>query len=154
VIRVAAGTVLAVAAVILGASCGSSRAQRPATTTTTSPKVALVSSVARQVALARSSSSVFSIFPAEPGAKACRIPEGGLSPRLLGGVCVTSIRYGHTHEPDVIVSFTEKWPYTPCPRGVFCADSAWKHHTWRVSETGPSIAVTDETGSIAPQYYY
>ena len=159
--RVLAGTAVAIAGVILAAGCGSSRTAATTTTTATNAGVSLASSRAQQIALARSSDYLFSIFPAKPGEKRCEIPGGGMRTTPLRGVCATSIRRAQTHEPELIISFTEKWATPPCRSGMECILHRTFHHTWRVLETEPivtqgarlHIAATQQSGSTAPQYY-
>jgi len=161
--RVLAGSILVIAAAVLVAGCGSSRTVTVTTTsTTTSSGVTLSSPRVQQIALARASSDLFSIFPARPGTKNCTIPDGG--PRgttPLRATCTTRIRHADTHEPELLVSFTETWGPPPCPPGAFCPLLTTQHHTWTVVETEPQvtatahlrIAATRESGSTAPQFY-
>lgn len=158
--RVLAGTIVAIAGVILAAGCGSSHTAAPPTTTTTAG-LSLTSPRVQQIALARNSSDLFSIFPAKPGVKPCAIPAGGVRFRPLHGYCRTSIRVGRTIEPRRVVSFTEVWSWPPCKDGRFCAIQRPSQHTWRVIEVEPMvpegaglrIAATWQGGSTAPQYY-
>ncbi|HLX33320.1 MAG TPA: hypothetical protein VKR79_11240 [Gaiellaceae bacterium] len=114
-----------------------------------------------QIALARASNRLFAIFPAQPGEKRCGIPEGGVHFRPLPGTCTTSIHAAATHEPALLVTFTEKWQFPPCPRGEYCAFSRTAHHTWQVIEGEPivtatarlRIVATRQSGATAPQYY-
>jgi hypothetical protein len=144
-------------AIVLIAGCGSSRT---ATTTTTSG-VSLASSRAQQIALARSSNDLFSIFPERSATKPCGIPEGGVHFKPLRGTCRTSIRVAATHEPALLVAFTETWPVPTCPPGAFCPVMPVPKHTWTVVEGEPvvttgshlRILATRQSGTIAPQYY-
>jgi hypothetical protein len=157
--RVAAGMIVVIAGMVLAAGCGSSG---KAPTTTTSSGVSLASSRAQQIALARASNDLFSIFPAHPGTRSCEIPEGGVHFKPLTGTCFTRIRPGKTHEPTLLVSFTEYWSLgPPCRAGEACALIRSYRHTWRVIEAEPMvteaarlrIAATQQRGSTAPQYY-
>ncbi len=161
--RAPAGIVLATAGVLVSAGCGSSHTAAPTTapTTTTSSPVTLASPQAQQVALARRSDGLFSIFPARPGTKRCTIPGGGLRTTPLRGTCTTRIRAAGTHEPALLVSFTETWGPPPCPPGARCPYLVPQHHTWTVVETEPigtatahlRIAATRQSGPTAPQFY-
>jgi hypothetical protein len=119
---------------------------------TTGP-VSLESPRAQQISLARASNRLFSIFPGRPRTKKCGIPEGGAHFKPLPGRCETSIRFAATHEPALIVSFTETWRTSMPSRAV--------HHTWQVIEGEPlvttgarlRILATRERGATAPQYY-
>jgi hypothetical protein len=153
--RVLPGSAVAIAGAMLLAGCGSSR---PAGTTTTG--VSLASPRAQQIALARSSSPLFAIFPAKPGERTCTIPGGGMRRAPLRGICMTHIRPARTHEPELIVTFMEVWPRVPCPRGGDCLNSVLLH-TWSVRETEPIVTTgarlrvwpSQQSGAPAPQYY-
>jgi hypothetical protein len=159
--RVLARTVGVIVGATLAAGCGSSRTATTTTTATTSSGVTLTSPRVQQIALARASSDLFSIFPARAGTKRCTIPGGGLRTTPLRGNCTTRIRYADTHEPELLVSFTETWAPAPCPPGAFCPVLIPQHHTWTVVETEPivtttahlRIAATRQSGSTAPQFY-
>lgn len=139
---------------------------KPSTQYTTPPEttgvLSLESPRLQQIALARRSNDLFSIFPAKPGSKTCEIPEGGVHFQPLTGTCSTHIRPGDTHEPTLVVSFTEYWTNSPnCPGLRACSKIESFHHRWRVIEAEPMvtqgarlrIAATQESGSPAPQYY-
>jgi len=155
--RVLAGAIV----LILAAGCGSSRTAAPRITTTPSAGGSLASPREHQIALARASDVLFSIFPAKPGAKSCVIGGGGFRTTPLRGVCSTSIRRAQAHGPELIVSFTERWAYQPCRSGTECVLEHTFHHTWHVLETEPiltqgarlHIAATQESGAPAPQFY-
>ena len=158
--RVLAGTVVAIAGVILVAGCAGSwhTATGPAPSSGASPAPTRV----QPIALARSSSDLFSIFPAKPGTKNCRIPSGGpAGVKPLRGVCTTSIRYPRTHEPELIVSFTEMWAPRGCKEGMACVAQLAFQHTWTVRETKPVVTAgarwrvwpSEQSGATAPQYY-
>lgn len=138
--------------------------QRPTTQYTTPPEttagVSLESPRVQQIALARASSDLFSIFPAKPGTGRCGIPAGGVRLKPLPGMCTTRIRAAATHEPALLVTFTERWTFR-CARGADCV-AAWAlHHTWTVVEGEPvvtahsrlRILATRQSGATAPQYY-
>jgi len=137
------------------AGCGSSGSP------TTRAGVSLASPQDQQIALARDSNRIFSIFPAKPGETECGIPEGGVHFKPLPGLCATSIDSGQTLEPSLIVTFTERWIDPPCPRGTHCYARIWHHHTWHVIETEPIVTTTSrllvgptvQSGATAPQYY-
>ena len=111
----------------------------------------------QQIALARSSNYLFSIFPARPGTKICRIPKGGpRGVKPLRGTCTTSIHAGATHEPTLVVTFTEKWRFPPCSLRDDCVAVRIFRHTWRVMVTAdarPRVLATQQSGATAPQYY-
>jgi hypothetical protein len=161
--RIAAGTVVAIAGVVLAAGCGSSRpaAITTTTTTTSSSGVSFASPRVQQIALARNSNALFRIFPAKAGSTNCEIPEGGVHFKPLRGTCVTSIRPAQSREPELIVSFTETWPMPKCGRGLYCPVFPTPRHTWLVRETEPIVTAgarlrvwpSEQSGTIAPQYY-
>ena len=111
-----------------------------------------------QIQFARSSSPLFSIFPAAPGTKACVIPAGVVG---LHGTCRTSVRPARTHESAFIVTFTESWMSGGrCPPGGYCPVSWPLHHTWTIVEGTPvstpgarlHILARRESGVPAPQF--
>lgn len=144
--------------------CGSSGPKRIPRFTTppeTTAGVSLESPRTQQIALARDSNPFFSIFPVKPGSEKCVIPGGGMRTTPLRGVCATRIRAARTHEPELVVSFTEWWLDPPCPPGMACVMAVWRHHTWRVRETEPMVTTGArlrvwpalQSGSPAPQIY-
>ena len=124
--RVLAGVFIAVG--LLAAGCASN--QSAARTTGTG--VSLMSPRAEQIARARASNDLFSIFPANPGEQPCRIPEGGVHFKPLRGECRTSVHESRIHEPRWVVSFTETWKFPPCPPQDDCLSVRFFRHTWRV----------------------
>jgi hypothetical protein len=149
--RVLAGTVVAIAGVILAAGCGSTGTAAPRTTSAGPSRPA---TRAQQIARARASNDLLSIFPTKTGTKRCGIPEGGVHFGPLPGTCTTRVRYPVNHGPEqILVSFTEGW----CPRGDDCV-VATQRHTWTVAEIqwpGAKLRVYTprQRGSTAPQYY-
>lgn len=121
-------------------------------------KVSLASPPAQQVELARASNSLFSIFPAQPGTKKCLIPNSAHTTTPVHGTCQTSIDGANTHEPALIVTFTETWNIPPCAPSA-CTGVEARQHTWRVVEAKPflktgarlSVAATHSSGVTAPQ---
>lgn len=116
--------------------------------------------IREDVKIARSSNPrLFSIFPKAPGERLCAIPDIAPRPRAFAGVCQTNVRPRPTHEPSVIVTFTESWS-PKCPAGAYCPTS-WRtrHHTWQVVEgrtilkpgTKPHVYATHSRGARAPQ---
>jgi len=162
--RVLAPTIIAIAGITL-AGCGSARTA----TTAVRPPVSPGSSRAQQIALARASNDLFSIFPTEPGSKKCGIPTGGglRGGKIdrLAGMCTTSTHRDDSHGGALVVTFTEMWnvPGAPCPPGAHCPAVLYSphHHTWKVIESQsataptsrPRVVGTRERGSTAPQYY-
>ncbi|MDX6481874.1 MAG: hypothetical protein QOG85_2384 [Gaiellaceae bacterium] len=149
----AAITALAAAMALAVAGCGDAHTAPP---TTTAPSV---TPSTHEIALARSSNGLLSIFPAKPGEKTCAIPEGGIHFQPLRGTCSTSIRWADTHEPELTVTFTEKWPR--CLPADDCVAGGTLHHTWQVVEGATMVTAssplhvlaTRQSGATAPQYY-
>ena len=111
------------------------------------PKTTTTPVIRREVQVARASDSYFSVFPAEPGAQHCAIPDGARLPKAYSGICRTSVRPRPTHEPSVSVGFTESWE--PCPADAYCpATLRILHHTWQVIEGEPII----EPGAVIHIY--
>lgn len=164
--RAPVAAVAAVVGIFAASGCAGSGPHLTAHYTTppeTTGGVSLESPRVRQIELARASNRrVFAIFPAAPGRKRCLIPEGGVHLRPTGfhGICETSIRSAPTHEPALIVTFTETWK-RPCPRGSDCIASPNLRHTWQVVEGEPMVTATARlrvvatrtSGATAPQYY-
>jgi len=158
--RAIAAPIVVITGVLLAAACGSSGTAAPTTTTTSG--LSLASPRVQQIALARTSNDLFSIFPASPGKKNCAIPEGGVhqKPGTLAGICATSIRREDSHEPALIVTFTETWTFA-CPPGAFCPLRRPLSHRWQVIEGEPVVTSTSrlrvlgtrESGAPAPQSY-
>lgn len=71
---------------------------------------------------------------------------------------MTSIHAARTHEPALIVTFTEKWN-NGCPRTSDAGPCAPVKHTWQVIEGEPLITIgarlrvlgTRMSGATAPQ---
>ncbi|HEY2354081.1 MAG TPA: hypothetical protein VGH79_04180 [Gaiellaceae bacterium] len=161
--RAVAAAVGIVGALLL-AGCAST-GPRPSTQYTTPPEttggLSMESPVVEQVALARSSNDLLSIFPARPGTTTCRIPAGGHRVKPWPATCTTRVRRARTHEPALLVSFTETWGPAPCPPGAFCPVMLPQHHTWTVVEGEPVVTAgsrlrvlaTRQSGATAPQFY-
>jgi hypothetical protein len=159
----AIGTTAAVVCVILVATgcagSGGKQAMHSTTRPATPPCSGCIdtSPTGAALNLARSSSPLFSIFPATPGKKPCWIPAGGPPLLHLHGTCRTVVRRAATHEPAFVVSFTETWmPKSHCR--PFCPVIIRQYHTWSVVEralpgAGLHIAATRQTGNAAPQFY-
>jgi hypothetical protein len=159
--RALAPTVAVGAGLLLAAGCAGSR---PTTHYTTPPEttagLSIESPRVRQIALARASNRLFAIFPARPGTKRCGIPEGGVHFKPLPEICMTSIHAAPTHEPALIVTFTERWR-DGCPQSSDAGPCSPARHTWRVIEGEPMVTTTTrlrivatrEDGATAPQYY-
>ena len=133
--------------VLVAAGCAGS-GPKPTAHYTTPPEttagISLQSPRVQQIALARASNpQVFAIFPKAPGRRKCGIPEGGLhkKPLLLPGVCETSIHSAPTHEPALVVTFTEKWQSPPCPRGSDCLNHIVQS-SWHIIEGEPLVTPT------------
>jgi hypothetical protein len=150
--RALAAAVALSAGVVLAGCAGSSPKLTAHYTTPpeTTPGVSLESPRVQQIQLARASDPrVFGIFPARPGRKRCAIPEGGvhLKAAFFHGICTTSIHAAPTHEPALVVTFTETWKAG--------------RHTWRVIEGEPLVTAgaklhvlaTHTSGATAPQYW-
>jgi hypothetical protein len=161
--RALAAAVAVGAGLLLASGCAGSGPKPTAHYTTppeTTARVSLESPRVQQIALARASNRLFSIFPAGPGKKRCGIPEGGVHFKPLRGTCTTSIHAAPTHEPALIVSFRESWRFR-CPREDDCLNAPRLQHTWRVIEGEPMvtatarlrIVATRQSGATAPQYY-
>ena len=164
-VRAIATTAAMICSVLLAAGCAGSGPKQTAHYTTppetTDSGVSLNSPRVEQIQLARSSSPLFSIFPAAQGTKACAIPAGGLAPNHLHGTCRTVVRSARTHEPAIIVTFTETWmPGGKCPPGAYCPVSWPLHHTWTIVEGTPVITpgarlhilARRQSGMPAPQF--
>ena len=161
-VRAIANTAAVICSVLLAAGCAGSGPKQTAHYTTppetTDSGVSLNSPRVEQIQLARSSSPLFSIFPAAPGTKACAIPAGGLAPNHLHGTCRTVVRPARTHEPAITVNFTETWTYE-C-RSMFCPVVMPLHHTWTIIEGTPVITpgarlhilARRQSGMPAPQF--
>jgi hypothetical protein len=160
--RTAAAAIVGVLA--LSGCAGSGLKQTTHSTTssaTTSSPVSLASPQMQQIQLARASKQVFSIFPAMPRTTTCLIPAGGPTTRRLHGTCQTSIHsHRHTHEPAIIVTFTESWVRpVRCPPGAECVNLPL-HHAWTVIEGEPiastraslHVVATHSSGAPAPQF--
>jgi hypothetical protein len=156
-----------VCCVLVAAGCAGSGSKQAARSTTTAaiPCVGCIdfSPTAAAIRLARSSNSLFSIFPAAPGKKACAIPAGGPGPNRLHGTCRTIVRPAPTHEPAFLVRFTETWlPRAKCPPpAIGCPEFGPQHHTWTIVEGVPVITssarlhilVRRQSGTLAPQFW-
>ena len=160
--RAIAAAAVVLFSVLLAAGCAGSGPKQTARSTTTSSTTGTgcceASPTGTQIQLARSSSPLFSIFPAARGTKACLIPAGGPGPDRLHGTCRTSVRPAPTHEPAVVVTFTETW-MPSCPPGAFCPLFRPLHHTWTIVEGMPVITpgarlhilARRQSGAPAPQ---
>jgi len=131
-----------ICSVLVAAGCGGSGGKQTAHYTTTPPTTCVgcldLSPTRMEIRLARSSSPLFSIFPASPGERRCVIPAGGLAATHLRGWCRTSVRHIGTHDRGVVVSFTEAWvPESRCPPGDHCPAVVALHHTWSIVERDP-----------------
>jgi hypothetical protein len=117
--------------------------------------------------VAKASHSMLSIFAPRPGVTPCRIPDGATATstsvlkRFVPGRCRTSVRVAPTHEPALIVTFTESWPR--CLQG-YCPGRGpvLRRHTWHIMVSlpfgrtrQPSVvtAKTRSTGALPPQDY-
>lgn len=165
--RALAAAIAAGAGLLLASGCagsGTSTGPRLTAHYTTPPettaRLSIESPRVQQIALARASNRLFSIFPARPGKERCGIPEGGVHFKPLPGTCMTSIHAAPTHEPALIVTFSESWRFR-CPRKGDCVAAPRLQHTWRVIEGEPivtassrlRIIATRQSGATAPQYY-
>ena len=158
-----ATTAAVICSVLVAAGCAGSGPKQTAHYTTppetTDSGVSFNSPRVEQIQLAHSSSPLFSIFPAVPGTKACLILAGGPRPGHLHGTCRTVVRPARTHEPAIIVSFTETWRYE-C-RSMFCPVVMPLHHTWTIVEGAPvstpgarlHILARRQSGFLAPQLF-
>ena len=165
--RASAAAIVAGAAVLVASGCAGSGPRLTAHYTTppeTTAGLSLESPRVQQIRLARASNPrIFSIFPAVPGRKTCGIPAGGAhrKPLLLPATCETSIRSAATHEPALVVTFTERWRFPPCPRGADCLNRLLLHSTWQVVERVPMVTTTSglrviatrTSGATPPQYW-
>jgi len=157
-------TAVGLCCVLVAAGCAGSGGKQAARSTTTTRTTSCsgcidVSPTAAEIQLARSSSPLFSLFPAEPGKKACFIAAGI---GRLRGWCRTSVRRAQTHEPAIVVSFTEAWfPESRCPPWDHCLAVREMHHTWTFVEgslpwgtpgAGLHILATRQSGEMAPQF--
>ena len=120
------------------------------------------------VRVAKASDSTLSIFPSRPGVIRCRIPTGApttstdLVKVFIPGKCRTRVRVFPSHEPALIVSFTERWP--KCLQG-YCTPSGGavtRRHSWQIMVSLPYgtfrrpavVKVkTRSTGALPPQDY-
>jgi|GEM_PF-2479195 hypothetical protein len=160
--RVVATTVAAIASVLVASGCGSSgkKATEPTNSFGGGPAAAIIARN-HEVQVARSSNRLFSIFPAVPGKRQCSIPDGAPGAKPFRGTCQTSVHPARTHEPAVIVTFTERWRWPPCPRKGDCIAARNLRHTWHVIEGEPivkpgarlRVLATRSNGATAPQYY-
>lgn len=113
----------------------------------------------RYIRVARASDQILSIFPAQPVERNCRIPySGGIDRASYRGTCRTSVSSArNTHEPLVIVTFTERWAQ-PCMLAS-CPRASWPRvHSWLVlvkppigSGQKPVVLATKQHGVQAPQ---
>ena len=122
------------------------------------------------VRVAKASDSKLSIFPSRPGVIRCSIPTGArttstdtlLKRGFIPGECRTRVRVSPSHEPALIVSFTERWP--KCLQG-YCTPTGGppiRRHSWQIMVSLPygtfrKPAVvkvnTRSTGALPPQDY-
>lgn len=161
--RATATTAAVICCVLVAAGCAGSGAKHNSSDTTTPPTTSSgccdASPTGAAIQFARSSSPLFSIFPAAPGKKACLIPAGGLTFFNLHGTCRTIVRPARTHAPAFIVTFTETW-VTVCPPGADCPLRRRLHHTWTFVEgglpgtpgAGLHILARRQSGVPAPQF--
>ena len=117
--------------------------------------------------VAKASDAMLSIFASRPGVMRCSIPAGGTATsagvlkRYIPGRCGTAVSVAPTHEPAVIVTFTESWPR--CLQGYRPgAGPVLRRHTWHIMVSLPfgraqqlSVvhAKTRSTGALPPQDY-
>lgn len=148
--RAIAAAVGVISGVLIASGCSHLTAQYTTTPETTGG-LSLESPRVEQIALARTSNSLFSIFPAHPGTKKCGIPAGGVRFKPWPGTCTTGIRADPKHEPGIVVTFTEKW--NTCLREDDCVVGRNLHHRWQVIERDLKVVATRQSGATAPQYY-
>lgn len=164
-VRAIATTAAVVCGALVVAGCAGSGPKQTAHDTTTPPTTSSsccdASPTGARIQLARSSSPLFAIFPAAPGKRACLIPAGGLARTRLHGTCRTLVQRARTHEPAIVVSFTEIWMSGgKCPPGAYCPVSMPLQHTWKLVEGAPvstpgarlHILATRQSGAPAPQF--
>lgn len=158
---------VAVIVSVLGASgCASSgpkqTAHYAASPPTTSAGVPPASSRRHEIQVARSSNRLFAIFPLLAGERRCAIPVGGPVKTSFRGTCQTSVHRAQTHEPAMIVAFTERWRRPACAPALAAAcPHPMAHHTWQVVEGEPivttgatfNVLATRPSGATAPQDY-
>lgn len=110
----------------------------------------------REIHAAKASNPLLSIFPGQPGKRACLIPSGGITSRKLHGSCETTVRWAENrHEPLQIVTFTERWKGPPCPPGGTCSSPYYSWVFWvapSMSNTFRPVVVARHTrGAFPPQ---
>lgn len=156
-VRAIATVAAVICSILAAAGCGGSGRHHTTTPPTTSSGCCDASPTGAQIQLARSSSPLFSIFPAAPGETACVIPAGL---GRLRGTCRTSVRPARTHEPAFIVSFTETWMSRVGKCSPFCPVPFRLYHTWTILEGEPVVTTgsrlhvyaTHSRGARAPQF--